>query len=264
MIRIENDIKDKIRSGFEPEYEYWRGTMQLSKRLQTVAELVTPGNRVADVGCDHAYTSIYLAKKELSPHIIAMDINRGPIERARENIKRYGYESIIEVRRSDGLQLLQPGEADTILIAGMGGVLMRQILTNRSEVLAGTKELILQPQSELSLVRELLLSYGFYITAESMLIDEGKYYVCMKAEAGRGILNPGPYELTKKEHFYYGRLLLEQKHPVLREYLSREKQQLETIQTALAEVTTAQTLQRQKEILQELELVECGINYYGE
>ena len=238
--------------------------MQLSKRLQAVAGLVTPGNRVADVGCDHAYISIFLAEKKLSPRIIAMDINRGPIERAKENISKYGYGAIIEVRRSDGLKLLQPGEADTILIAGMGGVLMKQILNCRPEVLSEAEELILQPQSDIHLVRETLREYGFYITAENMLMEDGKYYVCMKARADRLIPDTKPYKLTGREHFYYGRLLLEHKNPVLREYLLREKQQCETIHKALSEFTTEQSLLRQKEILDELGLIEHGFHYYEE
>lgn len=238
--------------------------MQLSKRLQMVADLVTPGNRVADVGCDHAYISIYLAEKKLSPHVIAMDINRGPIERAKENIRKYGFESIIEVRKSDGIKLLQSGEADTILIAGMGGALMKQILSDRPEILSDTEELILQPQSEIYLIREVLRDYGFFITAENMLIEDGKYYVCMKAEADRRIPDTGPYELTDREHFYFGKLLLEHKNPVLREYLIREKQQLETINQSLSEVSTEQSLLRQQEIRDELELIGHAFHYFGE
>ena len=238
--------------------------MQLSKRLQAVADLVTPGNRVADVGCDHAYISIYLAEKKLSPHVIAMDINKGPIERAKENIRKYGFESIIEVRRSDGIKLLQPGEADTILIAGMGGALMRQILSDRPEVLSDTKELILQPQSEIYLVREVLRDYGFFITAENMLIEDGKYYCCIKAETDRIIPDVRSYELTDREHSYYGKLLLEHKDPVLREYLLREKQQLKTIYKSLSEISTEQSLVRQQEIKEELELIGQALHYFEE
>ncbi len=238
--------------------------MQLSKRLQAVADLVTPGNRVADVGCDHAYISIYLAKKGLSPHIIAMDINRGPLEKAQENIRKYGCEARIETRRSDGIQLLQPDEAATILIAGMGGVLMKQILSSRPEVLMTTEELILQPQSEIHLVRDMLGAYGFYITAENMLTEDGKYYICMKAEAGRRIRDTKPYELMRPEHSFYGRLLPEQRHPVLREFLIREKRQLENINRALSEYSTEQSLLRQKEIEEELGLINRSLQYYEE
>lgn len=236
--------------------------MQLSKRLQAIADLVTPGNRVADVGCDHAYVSIYLAKEKLSPKIIAMDINQGPVDRARENILKYGYASVIEVRKSDGLRKLEPGEADTILLAGMGGALMLQILKARPEVVSAAEELILQPQSEIHLVREALKDLGFLITAENMLTEDSKYYVCMKVKAAREVPDPKPYELTRREHFYYGRLLLEHRNPVLKDYLMHETRQYEVIRQTLLANPTEQSLQRLKEVMEELELVGQGFQYY--
>ncbi len=236
--------------------------MQLSKRLQAIADFVTPGNRVADVGCDHAYISIHLVKEARSPHIIAMDINQGPLDRARNNIERYGYTGRIDLRRSNGLQKLIPGEADTVLIAGMGGALTRQILTDRLEVLAGVRELILQPQSEINLVREALGELGFLITEENMLKEDGKYYVCMKAAAKGLVSGQSSYELNREEHYYYGRLLLEHKNPVLYEYLLQEKQQCENIYSTLIAFPTAQSILRQREICAELKLIEQAFEYY--
>ena len=96
--------------------------MQLSHRLTTVAEFVTKGNKVADIGCDHAHTSIYLVEKGIAASSIAMDVNKGPLQRANENISRFGFEGRITTRLSDGAKELTPGEADTLLISGMGGV----------------------------------------------------------------------------------------------------------------------------------------------
>ena len=236
--------------------------MQLSKRLQTVADMVTPGNRVADIGCDHAYISIYLAKRNIAPFIVAMDINQGPIDRAMENISRYGFSGRIAVRKSDGLQLLQTGEVDTILIAGMGGALMLEILTKYPESLISVKELILQPQSEVHLVREALSELGFMITEENMVKDDGKYYICIKAETKEQLKDVKPYELTKQEHIYYGRLLLEQRDPMLLEYLKHEKQQCENIYNTLIAFPTEQSILRQKEITDEIKLIEQGFGYY--
>ena len=238
--------------------------MQLSKRLQAIADFVTPGNRVADVGCDHAYVSIYLAGEKLSPKIIAMDINQGPVDRAKENALKYGYASVIEVRKSDGLMKLEPGEVDTIVLAGMGGALMLQILRARPKVVSMAEELVLQPQSELHLVREALMDIGFLITAEMMLKEDGKYYTCMKVTAARGIPDPKPYELTAREHFYFGRLLLAQKNPVLREYLIHEMRQCESIREILLANPTEQSLQRQRELMDELELIQKSLHYYEE
>lgn len=238
--------------------------MQLSKRLQAVAELVTPGSRVADVGCDHAYTSIYLIEQNIASAVIAMDVNQGPIERAAENIKKYGMEGRIGVRKSNGLQKLQPKEADTVLIAGMGGGLTAQILSDRTDVVCALKELILQPQSETSLVRKVVNEYGFLITRENMLIEDGKYYVMMKAEQEDRVSDQQLYRLGKEEHYHFGRLLLEEKSLVLLSYLIKEKQMYEDILRSLISQPTKQSILRQKEILNKLELINGGLSYYND
>ena len=95
-------------------------------RLRAIAGMVTKGNRLADVGCDHGYLSIWLVSEKTVPSAIAMDVRPGPLSRARENITRYGLEDYIETRLSDGLAKLEPGEGDTLVIAGMGGPLMEK------------------------------------------------------------------------------------------------------------------------------------------
>ena len=103
--------------------------VSLSKRLQMLADFVTPGNRLVDVGCDHGFLSIYLVQNKICPSALAMDVRKGPLAAAREHIKDYGLEDYIKVRLSDGLLCFQEGEADTMVCAGMGGRLMEKILT---------------------------------------------------------------------------------------------------------------------------------------
>lgn len=236
--------------------------MQLSKRLQAVADLVTPGHRVADVGCDHAYTSIYLVENKISPYVIAMDINQGPIDRAKENIKKYGYEKEIATRKSDGLEKLKVEEVDTVLIAGMGGGLTVQILTQHRERMAGLKELVLSPQSEIYLVRELMQEIGFTITNENMIKEEGKYYVMMKAEAGTSVIDNQPYQLLNKEHAHFGRLLLESKHPILREFLEKELERCSKILESLQKETSESINIRKNEIRESVKLIKAALGYY--
>ena len=236
--------------------------MQLSKRLNAVAELVTPGNRVADIGCDHAYTSIYLAENEISPHIIAMDVNQGPIDRATENIIRYGYRDRIETRKSDGLQKLSPGEADTVLIAGMGGALAIEILMQKPEVLKELRELVLQPQSELTKVRQMLSEQNFLIIKENMVKEDGKFYIMLKAVHNATISDPEKYRLVKEEHFSYGRLLLEQKHSVLFEFLEWEYRLNEGILDTLHSEQTENAKSRQIEIENKMKLIQLGLEYF--
>ena len=103
--------------------------MQLSKRLSAVAGLVTRGNRLVDVGCDHGYLPVYLYLNHMIPSAIAMDVRPGPLSRAEEHIAQYGLGEYIETRLSDGLAALGTDEGDTLVIAGMGGPLMERILT---------------------------------------------------------------------------------------------------------------------------------------
>ena len=156
--------------------------MELSIRLKTVAEAVTKGNRVADVGTDHGYVPIYLVKNDLSPAGIAMDVNKGPLEKAQEHIREEKLGGKIATRLGNGLAPLEPGETDTVIIAGMGGDLICKILKAKPEFLIEGKEFILQPQSEWFKVRRLLKEYRYQIEKEWFLKEDGKYYVIIKAE----------------------------------------------------------------------------------
>ena len=119
--------------------------MNLDTRLQTIAEFVPKGSRVADIGTDHGYLAIELIKKEIATFVIASDKNIGPLEAARKNIETAKLESNIDLRLGDGLQTLKPNEVDVICIAGMGGVLICDILNASPEIIATTEKLILQP-----------------------------------------------------------------------------------------------------------------------
>ena len=209
--------------------------MELSKRLMAVAGAVTAGNRVADVGTDHAYVPIYLVKHGICPGAIAMDINEGPLLRAEAHISENGLSARIETRLSDGLAGIEPDETDTIVIAGMGGALMCRILKDRPEFIREGKELILQPQSEWSKVRHFLAAVGYQIMDEHFLKDEGKYYLVLKCL-------PGP--ISKPEELYenpegvatcflyeYGPLLLKKKEPVYMEYLGKQLRKKKLIVT---------------------------------
>lgn len=231
--------------------------MELSKRLQAVADSVTPGNRVADVGCDHAYISIYLIEHGISPKVVAMDVNRGPLERAKENIDRKGYGSRIQVRLSNGLEKLEPDEADSILIAGMGGALAIRILEEGSHAVRQCKELILQPQSEIPLVRKYLHEIGFAIIEEQMLEEDGKYYDIIKAVPSLG---SKPYE---KEVFYqYGKLLLEGQDLVTKQYLLREKRLKGQVMEELNKNLTENTRKRLSQVEQEMNYIDESLLYY--
>ena len=211
--------------------------MELSNRLQTVAAAVTPGSRIADVGTDHGYIPVYLVSTGICPGAIAMDVNKGPLSRAVAHICAEGLSGRIETRQSDGLAALSPEETDTVVIAGMGGALICRILRDAPQFFAAGKELILQPQSEWFKVRHFLHDAGYRIRQEWFLKEEGKYYVVIKASsAPSGTLEAYPDELS----YRYGALLLQEKHPVLQEYLLQElkkKRQIIAHMTVLDPIT---------------------------
>ena len=183
-------------------------------RLCAIAGMVTKGNRLADVGCDHGYLSIYLVEERIVPSAIAMDVRPGPLSRARENISRYGLEDYIETRLSDGLTKLEPGEGDTLVIAGMGGPLMERILNEGAKVREGFQELILQPQSDLPHFRHFLSEIGWEIVREEMIKEDGKFYPMMKAVRRES----GEQFAYTEEEAWFGPLLLNKCHPSVRRY----------------------------------------------
>lgn len=199
----------------------------LSERLAAVAGMVTPGNRAADVGCDHGYTAIYLRLAGISPFCICTDINKGPLTAAEENIKKYGADGIRTIC-ADGLSGVRPGEADSIIIAGMGGELICRILELGAEVTGAAKELVLGPHSEPEKVRRKLRDPGFFITDERMIFEDGKYYPVIKAEKpADGTKSPADRQEEIKD--IYGPVLLAKRDPVLKQYLEREENTLEKV-----------------------------------
>ena len=169
--------QQKERSGTEaPEVK----PVLLSKRLQALANMVTPGLSVCDVGCDHGFLAIYLVQKQIAPRVLAMDLRTGPLAGAKKHISAYGLEEQITTRLSDGLEAMEIGEAQAMVCAGMGGALMASILQQESEKAHSLKELILQPQSEVPIFRTFLKDAGYESAAEDIVEEEGKFYPMMK------------------------------------------------------------------------------------
>lgn len=236
--------------------------MELSKRLQAVADLVTPGYTIADVGTDHAYIPIYLVEKGIVQRAVAMDINEGPLNRATEHIKENKLENQIQTRLSNGLQHLQKGEVDTVILAGMGGNLMINILNEDFNKTNSLKECILQPQSEVFKVRTFLLEKGFLFIEENMVLDDGKYYPMMKVIPPEKIEEIKPVFWSEIE-IRYGKLLLEEKNPILKQFLERESGIRKDILSKLEQVEGIHISERKAELNQELFQIEEGLKYYA-
>ena len=246
--------------------------IQLSKRLQYVADFITPGLVLADIGTDHGFIPIYMVLADKTPKAFAMDINEGPLERATEHIEEKGLGDKIETRLSDGLQKLNGNEAEAVLIAGMGGSLVIKILDEGKHALEGVKELVLSPHTEADLVREYLKTTDFVIEKEGMVIDAGKYYVVIKArrreENEQGLLYVNENEAPEgvEEKLYktlctkYGRILLEEKNVILKELLTKELGTYNSIYEGLKNNETEAGLKRKSEIQEILEHLNEAIN----
>ncbi len=236
------------------------GNVVLSARMQAVADMVTRGSQVCDVGCDHGYVSIYLVQQKIAPAVIAMDINKGPLERAREHVDQAGLSKYITLRISDGLSAYRPGEAGTLICAGMGGRLMQRILEKEPFKTESFQELILQPQSELPAFRKFLRNMGYSIDWEDMILEEDKYYpiikvVCKKEQRARY-----GYELSDR----FGPVLLANKHPVLIKYLQKEwENSLELKEVLKGAGDSQRVLQRSAQLEEELDFLREAMKICG-
>ena len=156
--------------------------LQLSPRLALCAELVRPGRALADIGTDHAYLPIWLLQNGKIPRALACDVNPGPLEAAQRNARRYGIGQELRLALSDGLREVGPGEAEDIVIAGMGGELILRIVEEAPWLRDGTKRLVLQPMSMVDRLRAGLWELGFPIRQERAVVDGGKAYSAFAAE----------------------------------------------------------------------------------
>nr|WP_314767148.1 class I SAM-dependent methyltransferase [uncultured Lachnoanaerobaculum sp.] len=222
--------------------------MKLSKRLQTIADFVKKGAVVADIGTDHAHIPIYLIKNNIISKAYACDINAGPLEKAKENINYYGVKNI-ELRLSNGLEKLKTDEADTFIIAGMGGELITDILEKGRRFFESKRKFILSPHTKIDEVRKFLLSNGFEITKEDMCIDEGKFYTVMEVKYTEN------KEMYSEAELLYGKYLIENKHPVLLEFLKKEEEKYISI---LSNIGLNED--RKKELRHRLDIIKETIN----
>ncbi len=220
--------------------------VKLSPRMQAIADMAD-GKVAADIGCDHAFVSINLIKEKGFEKVIAMDVRKGPLEIAGKNISLYDVEDKIDIRLSDGFEKLSENEADTAIIAGMGGELMVDILKRGKIHTDNDIALILQPQSEPEKVRKYILDIGYKIHDEVMLIDDGKYYVVIRADRDNKP-DDKPYSYVE---LLYGRILIDNKDIILKEYLYKQLDKDNKLILSLEAAGTEHALRKIQELRQE-------------
>ena len=198
--------------------------MDISLRLKTIAKEVA-GKTVADIATDHAYIPIYLCNQKSISKAIASDVNKAPLERAKYNICSYSCQDKIETRLGYGLEKIAYAEVESIVIAGVGGCLIVEILEREPEKTKSFKQLVIQPQSDIYKVRKCLHKIGFEILDEHMVYEDGKFYTIINCES-RGSEVQSEYSEVE---YTLGKILIQRKDKVLSEYLKAEMQKYENI-----------------------------------
>lgn len=198
--------------------------MKINERLKKIGDLVEANSFCLDVGCDHALLDIYLVRKERNIKTIASDIADGPLEHAKENIKKERLENEIIVKKGSGLKTYQEG-IDTVIISGMGGRNIIGILKDDIKILKKINTLILSPNNYQEDVKRFICKNGFYIENEEFVKDKNFIYQII-------ILKKGRRKYTNIEYFF-GPVFKEKKGPLFREYYLKEYKSREILLTML-------------------------------
>ena len=225
--------------------------MELSKRLQFIAAHIDRCKTIIDIGTDHGYIPIYSVKNNLCEKAIASDINKEPVKKAEMNAALEGVKSSVELRLGGGLEVINIGEAEAVVIAGMGGNLIRDILEKDIEKTASFKYLILQPAQNPEVLREYLYNNGYEIIEEDLCIDEGIYYELFKVKknnkAEKVSLEPIYYEISPR--------LLKDKNKLMLSYLESKEEKYSKILGFIKD-NSESALKRKQDIESKLKEIE--------
>ncbi|MCL6637690.1 MAG: class I SAM-dependent methyltransferase [Alicyclobacillus sp.] len=229
-------------------------TVELSRRLQGVAEFVPAGCRFADIGTDHAFLPIYLVQTGQITRAVACDIKAGPVNAARRNVHRYGLDELIDVRQGDGLSPLQPGEVEVVAIAGLGGIKAVELLRRGLDVTRRLQRVIVQPMNGGGYVRRFFREHGFGLAGEVLLAEDGRFYTVLAGDrqvdvhAGYHLWPPADHGLCDE----YGPYILRQRDPLTVAYMQAERVALARVLQQLAAGRSAAAQVRAHEIAEQL------------
>lgn len=224
--------------------------MELSKRLRFIADHIDKCDSLIDIGTDHGYIPIYAVKNNLCNRAIASDVNKGPVEKARLNASLEGVSSQVQVRLGGGLETVKKGEVESVIIAGMGGNLIINILEKDKEKLPLYKFMILQPAQNPEVLREYLYTNGYDIISEDLCQDEGIFYELFKVKKNKGnnvSIEPIYYEFSL--------ILLKEKHPLMYSYLVSKEKKYIKISKLIKEESESGKI-RKKEVIEKLKNIQ--------
>lgn len=231
--------------------------IKLSSRLEVIAGCVTGACSMADIGTDHGYLPAYLVENKGVCRAIASDINQQPLKKAQKIIDAQQLQKQIETRLGSGLSVLKPGEVEVVVMAGMGGLLIRDLLKAQPAVARAAKKLVLQPMNNQAVLRRYLETAGFLITREELAREGDRVYEIIVAEPGAMIVTtPLEYELG----FEYYR----HQHPLLGALIDRKiflEQQIVTSTRGRTTAVAAKQFQESSRFIEKLnEVKKCLSN----
>ena len=224
--------------------------MELSKRLTWIISKMDECDVIMDVGTDHGYIPIELIRRNIANKVIASDINKEPLKKAKINISLEGLSNKINLRLGGGLEPLNNNEVQGILIAGMGGNLIRDILKNDISKVKNIDYLILQPAQNPEVLREYLYTENYEVIDEDICLDEGKYYELFKVKYKEN-------NSSKLEDIFYevSPILLNKKSEVFKEYLKEKIEKYKKVNNFIKD-ETEHALARKNELNNKIEIIE--------
>lgn len=204
--------------------------MKLTNRLLKIASLVSRNKRLADIGTDHGYIPLYLLNKRIIDVAILADINEGPLENARSEVKKNGLDDKVDLRLGSGIEVLKKGEVDEIIIAGMGGILIGELLEANKDVSHSVDKLILQPMQAQEKLRQYLLNNGYEILDECLEKEDFRFYEIIVAKySGKNI------QIDDNIYYEVGKKLIENKDKLLPEFIDNKIKKYNNIISRLAD-----------------------------
>lgn len=221
--------------------------MKLSNRIESILKLIPKNSILADVGTDHGYIPREAMKSRVCKYVIATDISKASLEKTKEMVKIENLNEMIDIRLGDGLSLIRAFEVDVVLIAGMGGVLISEILAQAKEKLDTFGIYILQPMVGADELRKFLVNNGFKITDEELAKEEDKLYEVIVAQRGLQVFNNElDYEINP--------LLIKKNHPLWKEMVLKRIKQKEKIVEEIKDIQTEKSKLRLEDLRKEIDL----------
>ncbi|HFL3156128.1 TPA: tRNA (adenine(22)-N(1))-methyltransferase TrmK [Clostridioides difficile] len=191
--------------------------MKLTDRLLKIASLVSDGKKIADIGTDHGYIPVYLLKEGKVPFAVLADVNKGPLDNAHKEVIQNNLLDKVDLRLGSGIEILEIGEVEEVIIAGMGGILISELLEAKKEVTHNVEKLILQPMQAQEELRYYLLNNGYEILEEVLVREDFRIYEIIVAKY------TGKNTIIEDEIYYeVGIKLLENKDSLFNDFIEKK------------------------------------------